>query len=768
MPDLQPNYRRAEAFLPANALKKVYSWYLSPRWINNSDCFWYRVHTRRGFEFIYVDPAQKIKRPAFDHVKLAQALTQITGQPVEAYALPFKEIQFSEDENTIIFTANEIQYSFTIPTNQLSPSEFAILPSELVSPNGLHAAYIENHNLYLRNMQTNEITQLTIDGEEFFGYGEEPGGTMTSITDEMSGLQNPPAARWSPDSTKLFIFRCDEREIKSIHLLEHTPLNDSMRPKWRSYKYPMLEDKEYRTISYAVIDIENKTIVPVQIEKLTGMESPFYFERAGLSAPDFWSADHRIFMHARVNGYLAQRLYEINPETGEARLVIEETSNTPVLLNLFEFDHPNYRILTASNELIWFSERDGWAHLYLYDLAGNLKNQITRGEWVVRDILHVDEPARQIYFTASGMDSTQDPYLRHLYRINFDGTNLKTLTHEDAEHLLTASPSGKFFVDVYGRVDKPSVSVVRDSNGQPILPLEETDESDLTESGFRFPIPFSALAADGQTPTYGVLYLPSDFDVNKKYPVLDAIYGWSQLTVVPRAFLLDTGSPLGLGVEIAAENYFVPQSIAELGFMVVVIDGRGTPYRSRTFRDIAYTDPTMSAGIEDHIAAIQQLAEEYPSMDINCVGIFGHSGGGHNTAKALMRFPDFFKVGVASAGAYEMASYHAGWAEMWSTDAEKLRPMSVSTYSENLKGKLLLAHGDMDENVHPLQLYRLMEALINANKDFDLLILPNRNHDFTLDPYFVRRRWDYFVQHLLCEEPPTGLVVNPGNWNDVI
>jgi dipeptidyl-peptidase 4 len=768
MSHLLPNYRRAEAFLPANALKKVYNWYLSPHWINNSDRFWYRTHTRRGFEFIYADPAQKIKRPAFDHVKLAQALAQATGQPVEAYSLPFREIQFSEDETIIGFTANEIQYSFNIATNQLSPSAFSILPSELVSPNGLHAAYIENHNLYLRNTQTNEITQLTTDGEEFFGYGEEPGGTMTSITDEMSGLQNPPAARWSPDSKKLFIFRCDEREVKPIHLLEHAPLNGSMRPQWRSYKYPMLEDKEYRTISYAVMDIENKIVTPVQIEKLTGMESPFYFERAGLNAPDFWSADNRLFMHARVNGYLAQRLYEINPTTGEARLIIEETSDTPVLLNLFEFDRPNYRVLTTSNELIWFSERDGWAHLYLYDLAGNLKNQITRGEWVVRDILHVDESARQIYFTAGGVDSSRDPYLRHLHRVNFDGTNLETLTHEDAEHLLTASPSGQFFVDVYGRADQPSVSVVRDSDGQPTLPLEEADASDLTESGFRFPIPFSALTADGQTSIHGVLYLPSDFDVNKKYPVLDAIYGWSQLTVVPRAFLLDTGSPLGLGVEIAAENYFVPQSIAELGFMVVVIDGRGTPYRSRAFRDLAYTDPTMSVGIEDHIAAIQQLAEEYPSMDINCAGIFGHSGGGHNTAKALLRFPEFFKVGVASAGAYEMASYHAGWAEMWSTDAEKLRPMGVSTYAENLKGKLLLAHGDMDENVHPLQLYRLMDALINANKDFDLLILPNRHHDFTLDPYFVRRRWDYFVKHLLGEEPPAELAVNPGNWNEVI
>jgi dipeptidyl aminopeptidase/acylaminoacyl peptidase len=387
---------------------------------------------------------------------------------------------------------------------------------------------------------------------------------------------------------------------------------------------------------------------------------------------------------------------------------------------------------------------------------------------VVRDILHVDESARQIYFTAGGVDSTRDPYLRHLHRVNFDGTNLETLTAEDAEHLLTASPSGKFFVDVYGHADQPSVSVVRDSDGQPALPLEDADASDLTESGFRFPIPFSALAADGQTSIHGVLYLPSNFDVNKKYPVLDAIYGWSQLTVVPRAFLLDTGSPLGMGVEIAAENYFVPQSIAELGFMVVVIDGRGTPYRSRAFRDLAYTDPTMSVGIEDHVAAIQQLAEEYPSMDLNCVGIFGHSGGGHNTAKALLRFPEFFKVGVASAGAYEIASYHAGWAEMWSTDAEKLRPMNVSTYAENLKGKLLLAHGDMDENVHPLQLYRLMDALINANKDFDLLILPNRHHDFTLDPYFVRRRWDYFVKHLLNEEPPAGYEVSPGDWSEVL
>jgi dipeptidyl aminopeptidase/acylaminoacyl peptidase len=369
------------------------------------------------------------------------------------------------------------------------------------------------------------------------------------------------------------------------------------------------------------------------------LESPFYFERGGLTAPDFWSADNRLFMHARFNGYLSQRLFEVNPKTGEARLIIDESSDTPVILNLFEFDRPNYRILTASNEAIWFSEHDGWAHLYLYDLAGNLKNQITKGEWVVRDILFVDEAKRQIYFTAGGVDSSRDLYFRHLHRVNFDGSNLEMLTPEDAEHLLTASPSGKFFVDVYGRADQPSVSVVRDWDGQPILPLEEADASDLTASGFRFPIHFSALAADCQTPIHGMLYLPGDFDVNKKYPVLDSIYGWSQLTVVPHAFLLDTGAPITTDLTIAAENYFVPQSIAELGFMVVVIDGRGTPYRSRAFRDFAFTDPTMSTGLEDHITAIEQLSEEYPSMDLSRVGIFGHSGGGHNTAKALLRFP---------------------------------------------------------------------------------------------------------------------------------
>lgn len=768
MPDLTSRYRRAEACLPANALKRVYNWYLQPHWINASDRFWYRVHTRRGFEFIYVDPAQNIKRPAFDHARLAEALRHATGQPVEPYALPFKEIQFNEDETVIRFSVNETQYAFDISANQLAPSALIPHSSELLSPNGLYATYVHNHNLYLRHTQTGEITPLTADGEEFFGYGEEPGGTMTAIADEMSGLPAPPAARWSPNSKKLLVFRCDERNVKPLHLLEHVPPDGSMRPRRHSYKYPLLEDGDYRTISYVVIDVDSKRIAPVQIEKQASMESPFYFERAGLRAADFWSAENRLFLHARSNGYLTQRLYEINPETGEAQLILEEFAPTPVLLNLFEFARPNYRVLPASDELIWFSERDGWAHLYLYDLAGNLKNQITRGEWVVRDVLHVDEANRRIYFTASGVDSTCDPYLRRLHRIHFDGSHLETLTPEPAEHLVSASPSGKFFVDVFGRADQPSVSVVRDADGRIVLPLEEADASDLTASGFRFPIPFSALAADGHTPIYGALYLPGDFDVTKTYPVLDAIYNWSQLTVVPRGFLLDTGAPLEMGLELAAENYFVPQSMAELGFMVVVMDGRGTPYRSRAFRDLAFTDPTMSAGLEDHVAVIRQLAEEYPSMDLNRVGIFGHSGGGHHTVKALLRFPDFFKVGVASAGVYEMAAYHASWAEMWSQDAERLRPMSVAGYAENLRGKLLLVHGEMDENVHPLHLYRLLDALIAANKDFDLLLLPNRHHDFTLDPYFIRRHWDYFVKHLLGEEPPAGFTVNPGDWNEAI
>ena len=759
MPFEPSRYQRAEQFLPATVLKRIYNWRVYPQWIGaDQDTFSYRRHTRRGHEFFFVDPAQRQKRPAFDHARLAQALSEQLGQPVDPFALPFERIQFTADGQSIEFAiANELgdrHLRCDLRDYTLTAGNPPLAAHELLSPDSQYTVHVEEFNLWLHHLPTDERRQLTFDGVQHFAYGMEPGGTMQDVTEAISGYRPPPSVMWSPDGRKLLVYRVDERAVKTMYLLQSVTETERYRPKLHPYKVPLLEDDEQAIGGYIILDISSGAQTPVQLPPIQNSESLFYWKRLGMQMPPLWRADsQRLYLHLAGPSGLSQSLYEIDPITGSSRVVIEERAATPVYLNLFQFNNPNYRILSASNEVIWFSERTGWAHLYLYDLTtGECKGQITAGEWVVRDILQVDEAQRQIYFTAGGVDASLDPYYRHLYRINFDGSGLTLLSPEAAEHLITPSPNGQTFIDSYSQVNVPPVTVVRDRAGRELLRLEEADVRDLLATGFRYPEPFQTLADDGVTPIYGVVYFPSNFDPQRKYPVIDAIYGGPQLTVVPKAFPWSTGTMHDLATDNAIEDYWLPQATAELGFIVVVIDGMGTPYRSRDFHDVAFHNPANGGGLADHVAALRQLAAARPYLDLDHVGIFGHSAGGDNAAKALLLFPDFFHVAVSSAGAHEMRAYAADWAAH-GTDFARLTGQANSRYAANLKGKLFLVTGDMDENCHPLHTWRLVDALIKADKDFDLLVLPNRNHGFTLEPYFIRRRWDYFVRHLLGEEP---------------
>jgi dipeptidyl aminopeptidase/acylaminoacyl peptidase len=385
----------------------------------------------------------------------------------------------------------------------------------------------------------------------------------------------------------------------------------------------------------------------------------------------------------------------------------------------------------------------------------------------LRDLLAVDPTTRMVWYTAQGACASGNPYHRHLVRASIDGGPAEVLTTEPAEHLIWASPCGQWFVDLYGRPDMPSVTLLRDRDGTVVMQLEEADAADLPATGYRPPEAVTTIAADGTTRLHGALFLPPDFDPTRRYPVLDAIYGWSTLTTVPHAFLLDTGGPVDGGVEIAAENMFMPAATAALGFVVLVLDARGTPYRDRAFHAPAYTDPALATGLADHAAAIRGLAATRPWMDLTRVGIFGHSGGGHMAAKAMFLHPDLFRAAVASAGNHDMRLYHAGWADLWGQSEEVLAAKSNPPLADRLQGTLLLAHGDLDENVHPAHTHQLVAALTAAGKDFDLMILPGRHHDFTLDPLFLRRRWDFLARHLLGERLPSGITINPGDWSAV-
>jgi dipeptidyl aminopeptidase/acylaminoacyl peptidase len=459
--------------------------------------------------------------------------------------------------------------------------------------------------------------------------------------------------------------------------------------------------------------------------------------------------------------------------TGQTRTVHTESSETEIDVTPTPFiEAPNARILGDGNEFVWYSTRDGWGHLYLHDgESGDLKCQLTSGPWAVHEIKHLDEEGRWIYFVAGGREEGRDPYLRHLYRVRLDGSDLSLLTEEDADHAITFSPSGQYVVDEYSRVDMVPVTVLRSADGRIIRTLEMGDISQLQSLGWRFPERFSVKARDGVTDLYGVITRPTTFDPAKSYPVIDSIYPGPQIIKTPKRF------PAGLD-QTGHQRQWVwhDQALAELGFIVITIDGQGTPYRSKAFLDVAYGDKFGEAGgLADHIAGLRQLASREASFDLNRVGIYGHSGGGYASARALMTFPDFYKVAVSSAGNHDQHGYVADWGERYIglADDNTYRDQANFHLAGNLKGKLLLIFGGLDDNVPPALTSQLIDALMAANKDFDLLALPHCDHSFVdlregretyesglrENPYFVRRLWDYFVRHLLGAEPPQGFSI---------
>jgi dipeptidyl-peptidase 4 len=460
-----------------------------------------------------------------------------------------------------------------------------------------------------------------------------------------------------------------------------------------------------------------------------------------------WSADHaQVAFVSTSRDHKREQLRIADASTGVIRDVLEETVPT-----FFESGNGrvNWRYLPESNEIVWFSERDNWGQLYLYDLAtGKLKNQITSGEGNVTQLLRVDQKNRMLYFLGVGREKNRDPYFVHLYRIGFDGKNLALLTPEDATHEVSLSPSGRYFVDSYSKPDVPSVTLLRDAEGKLVANIEKTDLSRLVAAGWKPPQPIVVKARDGVTDLYGLMFKPVSFDPSKKYPIVNQIYPGPQ-----------TGS---VGSRNFSAAHGDAQALAELGFIVVEIDGMGTPWRSKKFHE-AYFGDMGDNTLPDQVAGMRQLAQRYSWIDIDRAGIWGHSGGGYAAADAMFRYPDFFKVGISEAGNHDNREYEDDWGEKWqgllqpkAGGGDNYDSQANQNIAKNLKGHLLLAHGTMDDNVPPSNTMLVVNELIKANKDFDLLLLPNRTHRFANEPYMVRRRWDYFVRYLLGAEPPHG------------
>jgi dipeptidyl aminopeptidase/acylaminoacyl peptidase len=613
-----------------------------------------------------------------------------------------------------------------------------------VSPNGRKAAFIRDNNLWVRDVASGRETQLTRDGVPDFGYATDNAGWIHS---------DRPMLEWSPDSRKIATFQQDQRRVGRMFLVNTT----DGHPALESWAYPLAGDSEVITIQRVIIDVDARRVV--RLKMAPDLHRSSLCDDVSCAGGHGWDdvqwdedSTHLAFV-STSRDHKQEWLRVADAATGDVREVMTEKVAT-----YFESGNDkteNWRYLPRSNEVLWFSERDNWGQMYLYDLTtGELKNQITHGDGNVTQMLYVDQAGREIYFLAVGKQAGRDPYFSALYRVNFDGTDLKLLTPEDADHEVTMAPDGRAFVDVASTPTSPQTTVVRDNDGRLLLDVARQDTAKLRAAGWEPLTPIRVKARDGKTDLYGFLFKPTHFDPAKRYPIIDHVYPGPQ-----------TGSCGSRSFSAAHRDM---QSLAELGFIVVCIDGMGTPNRSKTFHDALFGDLADNT-IPDQVAGIKELAAKYPWIDVDRVGIYGHSGGGAAAAAAMFHFPDFFKVGFSESGNHDNRVYEDDWAEKWVGLLKKSADGSTNydsqanqNFAKNLKGHLLLVHGTMDDNVPPNNTLLVVDALIKANKDFDLLMIPNAHHEYgAATPYVTRRRWDYFVRYLAGGVPPAEYQMKP-------
>ncbi|WP_255563472.1 S9 family peptidase [Mucilaginibacter rivuli] len=735
------DYERAENTLTYNTAPLIDQYTVVPNWMPG-DSFWYRRTDASGTEFILINAKKGTRAAAFDHSKLAAALSTITGKTYDEKHLPFQSIWFTADVKFVMFQVEGKQYksdlsTYTITDDNSTPPETNAGGfggrrrgggNQVISPDGNNAAYIKDYNLWVRDVKTGKETQLTTDGIKNFGYATDNAGWKSS---------DGAILKWSPDSKKIATFKQDQREVSDMYLVT----TNVGKPTLLQWKYPLPGDKVIPTIQRVIIEVDAPKVINLQIpadpHRATLSDD---ISSSGTFDDVEWSDDAtQLAFVSTSRDHKQEKVRIADAATGAVREVFDETVPTQ-----FEsgWGSINWHYLSKTNEIIWFSERSNQGQLYLYDaLTGKVKNQITNGNWVVTRVVKVDEKERMIYFYIDG-NEPENPYFSQFCKIGFDGKHFMVLTPESGNHTATLSPSGEFLIDTYSKPDVPPVTVFRNTEGRLIGSLEKVDISRLVASGWKPVTPFSVKAKDGKTDIYGLMFTPANLDPNKKYPIIDYIYPGPQ------------GGSVGSWSFAASRGD--NQALAELGFIVVMIEGTSNPLRSKTFHDLSYGNMAENT-LPDQITGIRQLAQKYTYIDTGKVGIWGHSGGGFATACAMFRFPDFFKVGISESGNHDNRNYEDDWGERYNglTSNSDYAAQANQLYAKNLKGKLMLAHGLMDNNVPPQNTLLVVEALEKANKDYDLVIFPNSAHGYgQYGPYMMRRRWDYFVKYLLGVEPP--------------
>ncbi len=769
------NYALAERFSPPSMRTMLFSTSVGARWLEHSDRFWYMWETPQGRIFNLVDPVRKTQTPIFDPAWMAAELSRQTKDPYDAAHLPIRSIEFVKNDTAIQFTVQstkpaepdtaqkgkvirpkreDMRFEYDLAGRRLTHlADWKEPPATprwgSVSPDSSVVVFAREYNLFLMSwadfikfrdkQDTTDVVehQLTDDGVKYYGFGGG-GGDREEQEEEKPRRQSPGRLVWSRDSSKFATTRSDQRKVKDLWVINSLA---NPRPTLQTYKYDMPGEKNVTQYEMWVFDVASQGRQRIAIDEFKDQSVSILTQRRRQGAPSasIWLGGRadQIWFERQSRDLHKVDICVADTRTGESRVVIAERLNTYV-----ETQSPE--LINDGTDIVFWSERDGWGHYYLYGVNGTLKRQITRGPFNCRGVEGIDEKSRLLYFEATGREAGEDPYYRHLYRIGLDGTGLQLLNPGDFNHSANMDEETRWFVDNYSRVNTVPKAALFDNRGQKLLDLAEADLSLLTEEGYQFPEPYKVKADDGITDLYGVMYKPFDFDEKKKYPIIAYVYPGPQTESVDKSFSTN------------ASNV----SLAQAGFIVITVGNRGgNPERSKWYHNYGYGN-LRDYGLSDKKAAIEQLAARNPWIDIDRVGIYGHSGGGFMSTAALLIFPDFFKVAVSSSGNHENNVYNKSWSEkhhgvteIIDKDGNVAFEYDIDKNSEiaaNLKGHLLITTGDIDNNVHPANTMRLANALIRANKRFDLFVFPGQRHSYgDMGDYFHWLRLDYFTKYLL-------------------
>lgn len=715
------DYNRAYSLRQKFSGYQVYHSDVNPHWVTGTSSFWYLQRTPQGNEYLLVDADRQIRRPLFVRDSLAVQLQQSLGRRVDARNLPLDKGNLEASLNVFRFVCDGYNWRYEIAANRLT-REGKVPPrgkgrhwmetddekgwGPVTSPDGKYEAYIKNDNIFVRDKASGRERQLSQDG---------------TLSNYYSSY-----IQWSPDSRKVLSCRIRPVQKRYVYYVESSP-RDQLQPKLHQQEYAKPGDE---------LPFKVPCIFHVETGQRCIPETSLFAHQYSLSYLR-WDADSKsVTFEYNERGHKTYRVLELSAEDGKVRTLIEEKEEKYVNYPLI---YRNY--LQDGKHILWTSERDNYNHLYLYDrTTGRPVRQITKGRWYVRGVQHVDEQNQWIYFSANGMNPKEDPYLIHYYRIGFDGKGLVELTPDEGMHQAWFSSDYRYLVDVYSKVDTPPVAVLRDARtGRQVMPLEQADISRLEANGWRAPEVFSAKGRDGKTDIWGVIYRPTNFDPSRKYPVVEYIYSGPGGQHVPKSF--------------SSYNWWMT-SLAELGFIVVQVDGMSTSFRSKDFEEVCYKN-LKDAGLPDHMAWLQEAARRYPYMDLDRVGIFGSSAGGQEAMSAVLFHPEFYKAAYSACGCHDNRMDKIWWNELWMgypVDSSYIESSNVEQ-AHRLERPLMLVVGEMDDNVDPASTMQVVNALIRANKDFELVVVPGAGHTMG-DNFGEHKRYDFFVRHLMGVEPP--------------